>query len=208
MVKENKATDLVLGLHQQHGISDTFLGKLTEGILKNCNITTFIYKNVQPISTISQYLVIIPKDAEKEMGFAFWLLRMWNIGVNTGAKLVFYGSDETISYIKQVPKMQEISVQYVPFEDWEDFLIISRDLKSNDALVVILSRKNGVSYDSVMKKLPKYLNNYFQMHNYLLVYPMQEGFDTEDSIDSDSLLSPSEQINSFKNTVGRLFGRK
>lgn len=208
VVKENKATDLVLGLHKQHGISDSFLGKLTEGILKNCNITTFIYKNVQPISTISQYLIIIPKDAEKEMGFAFWLLRMWNIGVNTGAKLVFYGTEETISYIKEVPKIQEISVQYIPFDDWDDFLIISRDLKTNDALVVILSRKNGVSFNSVMKKLPKYLNNYFQAHNYLLVYPMQEGFDSDDSLDSESFLNPSDQINSFRNTVGRLFGRK
>lgn len=208
VVKENKATDLVLGLHRQHGISDSFLGKLTEGILKNCNITTFIYNNVQPLSIINQYLIVIPKDAEKEMGFAFWLLRMWNIGVNTGAKLVFYGTEETISYIKEVPKIQDIAVQYIPFEDWEDFLIIARDLKTNDALVVILSRKNGVSYDSAMKKLPKYLNNYFQTHNYLLVYPMQEGFDSEDIIDSGTLLSPSDQFNSFKNTVAKLFGRK
>ncbi|MFN3996183.1 cation:proton antiporter [Algoriphagus sp.] len=208
VVKENKASDLVLGLHQQHGISDTFLGKLTEGILKNCNITTFIYKNVQPISTIDQYMVVIPKGAEKEMGFAFWLLRMWNIGVNTGAKLIFYGTEETLSYIKQVQKMQEISVQYVQFEDWEDFLIISRDLKSNDALVVILSRKNGLSFDPIMKKLPKYLNNYFQTHNYLLVYPMQEGFDKDEDLNSGSLINPIDQINSFKNTVTRLFGRK
>jgi Kef-type K+ transport system membrane component KefB len=208
VVKENKASDLVLGLHKQHGISDSFLGKLTEGILKNCNITTFIYKNVQPISTIGQYIIVIPKEAEKEMGFAFWLLRMWNIGVNTGAKLIFYGSTETISYIKQVKKMQEISIQYVPFEDWEDFLIISRDLKANDALVVIMSRKNGISFDPVMKKLPKYLNNYFQTHNYLLVYPMQEGFDSDESFTSRTLISSSDQFNSFKNTVGRLFGRK
>jgi Kef-type K+ transport system membrane component KefB len=210
VVKENKASDLVLGLHKQHGISDSFLGKLTEGILKNCNITTFIYKNVQPISTISQYMIVIPKDAEKEMGFVFWLLRMWNIGVNTGAKLVFYGTEETISYIKQVPKMQEISVQYVLFADWDDFLIISRDLGSNDALVVILSRINGESYDPVMKKLPKYLNNYFQTHNYLLVYPMQEGYDSDENLNSSSItsLNPSEQFNSFRNTVTRLFGRK
>jgi Kef-type K+ transport system membrane component KefB len=210
VVKENKATDLVLGLHKQHGISDSFLGKLTEGILKNCNITTFIYKNVQPINTISQYLIVIPENAEKEIGFAFWLLRIWNIGVNTGAKLVFYGTNDTLDYIRQVQKMQEISVNYVPFADWEDFLIISRDLKSNDALVVILSRKNGKSFDPVMKKLPKYLNNYFQSNNYLLVYPMQEGFDSPDDsgVFEKTNLNPSEQILTFKSTISKLFGKK
>ncbi|PZV80299.1 transporter (CPA2 family) [Algoriphagus aquaeductus] len=210
VVKENKATDLVMGLHKQHGISDSFLGKLTEGILKNCNITTFIYKNVQPINTISQYLIVIPENAEKEIGFAFWLLRIWNIGVNTGAKLVFYGTNDTLDYIRQVQKMQEISVSYVPFADWDDFLIISRDLKSNDALVVVLSRKNGKSFDPIMKKLPKYLNNYFQSNNYLLIYPMQEGFDhpeNSDPLDSTSL-NPTDQFISFKTTISRLFGKK
>lgn len=210
VVKENKATDLVMGLHKQHGISDSFLGKLTEGILKNCNITTFIYKNVQPINTISQYLTVIPENAEKEIGFAFWLLRIWNIGVNTGAKLVFYGTNDTLDYIRQVQKMQEISVSYVPFADWDDFLIISRDLKSNDALVVVLSRKNGKSFDPIMKKLPKYLNNYFQSNNYLLIYPMQEGFDhpeNSDPLDSTSL-NPTDQFISFKTTISRLFGKK
>lgn len=210
VVKENKATDLVMGLHKQHGISDSFLGKLTEGILKNCNITTFIYKNVQPINTISQYLIVIPENAEKEIGFAFWLLRIWNIGVNTGAKLVFYGTNDTLDYIRQVQKMQEISVSYVPFADWDDFLIISRDLKSNDALVVVLSRKNGKSFDPIMKKLPKYLNNYFLSNNYLLVYPMQEGFDhpeNSDPLDSTSL-NPTDQFISFKTTISRLFGKK
>lgn len=208
VVKENKATDLVMGLHRQHGISDSFLGKLTEGILKNCNITTFIYKNAQPISTIGQYLIVIPKEAEKEMGFAFWLLRIWNIGINTGAKIVFYGSEETLSYIQQVKKMQDISVQYVIFEDWEDFLIISRDLKGNDALVVIMSRKMGLSFDPVMKKLPKYLNSYFQANNYLLIYPMQEGFDSDEVVSSSALHTSLDQINSFKETVSKLFGRK
>lgn len=210
VVKENKATDLVMGLHKQHGISDSFLGKLTEGILKNCNITIFIYKNVQPINTISQYLIVIPENAEKEIGFAFWLLRIWNIGVNTGAKLVFYGTNDTLDYIRQVQKMQEISVSYVPFADWDDFLIISRDLKSNDALVVVLSRKNGKSFDPIMKKLPKYLNNYFQSNNYLLIYPMQEGFDhpeNSDPLDSTSL-NPTDQFISFKTTISRLFGKK
>jgi Kef-type K+ transport system membrane component KefB/nucleotide-binding universal stress UspA family protein len=212
--KENKATDIILGLHKQKGISGSFLGSLTEGILKNCNVTTFIYKNVLPINTVNRYLVVVPDNAEKEIGFAFWLLRLWNIGRNTGAKLVFYGTEDTLEFIKQVQKKYHIDVKLELFEDWEDFLIISRDLGSNDALVVILSRKNGISFDPVMNKLPKYLNKYYSNHNYLLIYPMQIDVDQNDLKDSgrSSILNPfisnSDHLNNFRNVVSSLFGRK
>lgn len=212
VVKENKATDMILGLHNQRDLSGSFLGQLTEGILKNCNITTFIYKNFQPLNTVNKYLVVLPPNAEKEMGFVFWLLRIWNIGSNTGAKLVFYATGETIGYIKQVQKRQDLPVDYVPFEDWEDFLIISRDLKTNDALIVVLSRKNGLSYDPIMKKIPKYLNKYYQSNNYILIYPMQAGFDQETPSHAEAIFTPfqtpAEHYANFKTTVSKLFGKK
>ncbi|MDO8966420.1 cation:proton antiporter [Algoriphagus sp.] len=212
VVKENKATDMILGLHNQRDLSGSFLGQLTEGILKNCNITTFIYKNFQPLNTVNKYLVVLPPNAEKEMGFVFWLLRIWNIGSNTGAKLVFYATGETIGYIKQVQKRQDLPVDYVPFEDWEDFLIISRDLKTNDALIVVLSRKNGLSYDPIMKKIPKYLNKYYQTNNYILIYPMQAGFDQEIPSHAEAIFTPfqtpAEHYANFKTTVSKLFGKK
>lgn len=210
VVKENKVTDMVLGLHHQREISGSFLGQLTEGILKNCNITTFIYKNFQPLNTVSKYLVVLPPNTEKEMGFVFWLLRIWNIGSNTGAKLVFYATEDTIGYIKQVQKRQDLLVDYVLFEDWEDFLITSRDLKTNDALIVVLSRKNGLSYDPIMKKIPKYLKKYYQTTNYILIYPMQAGFDLEIPPHAEAVFTPfqtpAEHYANFKTTVSKLFG--
>jgi len=215
VVKENKATDIILGLHKDAGISGSFLGKLTEGILGKINVTAMIYNSVQPLNTISRYLIVVPPNAEKEMGFAFWLLRVWNIGRNTGAKLVFYGSNESLKYIKQVQKKFSAEVAFVEFSDWEDFLIISKDLKENDALVVVMSRKNGASYDAQMEKLPKYLNKYFIQNNYVLIYPMQFNFDSKEyaSYGGSPLLQPLittgvEGVENFTQLVGKLFKKK
>lgn len=214
VIKENKVSDIILGLHKKQEISDTFLGKLTEGILGKSNVTALIYQSNQPLNTITRYIIVIPKNAEKEMGFAFWLLRVWNIGRNTGAKLVFFGSNDTLKYIQQVHLKFSLEAEFVEFEDWEDFLIISKDLKEDDALVVIMSRKNGVSFDPVMEKLPKYLNKYFSKNNYILLYPMQFDFDGKGftKYGGTSLLNPIlegvHNLENFGETIGKLFKKK
>lgn len=214
VIKENKVSDIILGLHKKQEISDTFLGKLTEGILGKSNVTALIYQSNQPLNTITRYIIVIPKNAEKEMGFAFWLLRVWNIGRNTGAKLVFFGSNDTLKYIQQVHLKFSLEAEFVEFEDWDDFLIISKDLKEDDALVVIMSRKNGVSFDPVMEKLPKYLNKYFSKNNYILLYPMQFDFDGKGftKYGGTSLLNPIlegvHNLENFGETIGKLFKKK
>lgn len=215
VVKENKATDIILGLHKDSGLSGSFLGKLTEGILGKINVTAMIYHSIQPLNTVARYLIVVPPNAEKEMGFAFWLLRIWNIGRNTGAKLVFYGSKETLRYIKQVQKKFSVEAVFREFSDWEDFLILSKDLKENDALVVVMSRKNGESYDSQMEKLPKYLNKYFMQNNYVLIYPMQFNFDDKEfsTYGGTPFLKPLisggvDSLENFSQLVGQLFRKK
>src|SRR5690606_38647134 len=214
VVKENKVSDIILGLHNQKGITDSFLGKLTEGVLSRCNATTLIYQNRQPLNTVKRYLIIIPENAEKEIGFPFWLLRIWNIGRNTGAKLVFYGSENSLSLIRQANQAHAIDVELVEFSDWEDFLILSRDCKEDDALIIVMSRRNEISYTHEMRKIPKYLNLYFSEVNYVLVYPMQEGPDHstlskfQGSKIFNPLLNNLEKFDDVGKTIAELFKRK
>jgi len=214
VVKENKISDIILGLHNQKSITGSFLGKLTEGILSRCNVTTLIYRNVQPLNTVKRYMIIIPANAEQEIGFPFWLLRIWNIGRNTGATLVFYGSETSLSYIREANKNHTIEVEMVEFADWEDFLILSRDLKSDDALIIVMSRKNEISYTPEMKKMPKYLNLYFSNINYVLVYPMQEGPDpgTYSKFQGTKIFNPLlnnlEKFDDAGKAISELFKKK
>jgi hypothetical protein len=159
-------------------------------------------------------MVIIPENAEKEIGFPFWLLRVWNIGRNTGAKLVFYGSSNSLAVIDEINKNHTIEVELVEFEDWDDFLILSRDLKANDSLIIVMSRKNEISYNSVMKKIPKYLNRYFRSTNYVLIYPMQKGLN-EGALSNfhgskifNPLLNNMEKFDDAGKAIAELFKKK
>lgn len=177
VVKEREITDLVLGLHKEKDIPAAFLGNIVENVLQHSSVTTFIYKPVQPLSTIKRHLIIIPDQAEKEIGFIQIMNRVWNVLQNTGAKVVFYGSDDTLKAIKKLFAKRAGEISYTHFSDWDDFLIVFRDVKADDSMWVIFSRKEGLSYDPVMPRIPGYLNKYFQSNSFILSYPIQASMD-------------------------------
>lgn len=177
VVKEREITDLVLGLHKEKDIPAAFLGNIVENVLQHSSITTFIYKPVQPLATIKRHLIILPDRAEKEIGFIPVMNRVWNVLQNTGAKVVFYGSEDTLKAIKKLFAKRAGEISYVNFSDWDDFLIVFRDVKADDSMWVIFSRKEGYSYDPVMPRIPGYLNKYFQSNSFILSYPIQASMD-------------------------------
>jgi len=209
VIREQSITDLVLGLHIKKGISESFLGNLTEGILAKNNTTTYVYKPAQPVSTIKRHIIVIPRNAEIEIGFPFWLLKIWNIGRNTGAILKFYGHQKTIHEIQEIQLKHTIQAEFKIFEDWDDFLILSRDVKSDDNLIIVMSREKKLSYQNNMKNIPNYLNKYFHDISYILVYPMQSGVaDERVDLNNPSLMEPIEKIDELGKTIARLFKRK
>jgi Kef-type K+ transport system membrane component KefB len=209
VVKENKITDLILGLHKNKGISDSFLGHLTDGILKKCNTTTLIYKPAQPFGTIKRHIIIVPKNAENEIGFPFWLVKVWNIARNSGAKLVFYATQEALKFIQEVQSRHPIDCEFEEFNDWDDFLILARNFHNNDNLIIILSRKDKPSFHIKMTKIPSYLNKYFKNTSYILIYPMQAGITDASQIDlkNPTFIEPLEKIGEIGKTISKIFRR-
>jgi len=210
VVKENKISDLILGLHVKKGISDSFLGHLTEGILTKCNTTTLIYKPAQPFGTIKRHVIIVPEYAEKEIGFPFWILKVWNIARNSGAKLVFYATEETLVFIQEIQIKHPIEAEFHEFNEWDDFLILSRDFHKDDNLIIVLSRKDKPSYHNKMNKIPTYLNKYFKDTSYILIFPIQAGVTDTSQIDlkNPTFIEPLEKLDEIGKTIARLFKRK
>ncbi|MDR1274633.1 MAG: cation:proton antiporter [Odoribacteraceae bacterium] len=178
-VKEHKITDLVLGLTGEREITDHLLGRLIDKVLAKCATTTLVYRPVQPSSTVKRYIVVIPHHAEREVGFPYWLLRVWNLSRNLGSKMIFYAAPLTLTVLKGVHAKQPIDAEFNDLPDWDDFLIVSREVKADDGLVIVMSRKNYPSYARNMALLPSYLNKYFNHNNCLLIYPIQMGVGEE-----------------------------
>lgn len=210
VIKEENITDLVLGLHLKTGVTGSFLGNLTDGILEKSNITTFIYNPQQSIATLKRHLIIVPENAELESGFSFWLSRIWNIALNTGVPLVFYAPKSTIKLIKKIQLKHPIAIEFEVFSKFSDFSSLSTELKEDDNLIIVLSRKNLLSYQESMATVPNYLDRHFKDRNFLLVYPSQSTFTVDGMVDltNPSLLHAIEKLDVIGKTIATIFRKK
>lgn len=206
VAKEHKITDIVLGLRTQKYISDTFLGKLTEEVLSKCATTTLAYRPMQPMSTVKRYIVVIPENAEKEVGFPYWLISVWNMGKNLGAKFIFYGHPDVLALLQLVQAKHFIDATFREFTDWGNFMEVAREMQDNDALVLVMSRPDCPSYSRHMDYVPNYINKYFNTINCILIYPVQlssgENITTFRSI---SMINHVDGMDGLVKVLGKLF---
>lgn len=214
IVKEHDISDIILGVNPAKGMTSTFLSNVTEGILNKCETTTFIYRSIQPLSTIRRNIILIPEKAELEIGFPLWLAKLWNLSRNTGAQLVSYAHEDTTKYLVQVHKEHPINAVFKHFSDWDDMLVLSRDIAINDNLIIVMSRRNRPSYTPAMLKIPSYLNKYFQQNNYLIIYPFQYGISSDSSkdinnaADYESLGQNIVVFDDIAKAISRIFGKR
>ncbi len=203
VVKEHNITDILLGLHESEGTSDSFLGPLTESILLKCNTTTIIYKPHPKLAMIKRYVILVPNKAELEIGFPFWLLKVLNMGENSGAKLLFYAATETIELLKEKLRTKTLEIDYKELNSWKNLNIITKDWGPDDHLVVVLSRKNKPSYQTSMERIPAFLTRYYRKKGFILVYPTQEGVWDTAKIDfrNASLLGPVDKLDEIAQSV-------
>ena len=210
VIHENKITDLVLGLHEKSKMDDSFLGNLTEGLLSRCNTTTFIYKPHQPFDTHKRHLVFIPPYAEKELGFPFWLVKVWNIARNSGARMIFYASEETREYLGDILQKHPIRVDFRPFPEWDELGNLNILLKPDDNLIMVLSRKGEASYHPRLERVPQLINIWLKNHSFILIYPNQPKAGRMPIMDMmhGSLIGPIERLDWIGRTVASLLKRK
>jgi hypothetical protein len=214
-IKEQNITDVIIGLHQNASAKE-FLGPTAERILKSVAENIYIYKPVQPINTLDRMVVAVTPKAELEPGFAPWFFKLTILAKEAGLQIEFFAHPETITELKDLQANQSATVQmnFRPFANWEDFLIISREIKRNDLLVIISSRKGHASDQPALEKLPYYLTSYFTDNSFLIVYPKQieYGVNMNDVQHADSRLMEtiSDKVTNISKTGGllkRIFGR-
>lgn len=215
-IKEQNITDVLIGLHESIDQKD-FFGPTTERILKRTLETIYIYKSVQPFNTLKRMLVVVPPKAELEPGFKHWLSRLTGIAKEAGLPIIFYGNPVSLKELENQHQRagRPVKTYFNKFSNWEDFLILGREVKQNDLFVIVSSRKGHVSYSTQQDKLPYFLTNYFNTSSYLILYPKQldvglnlEHIEQADSTLFETISEKMDVVNKAGNFLKKLLNKK
>jgi len=174
VIKEQKITDLMVGLEIDKGFSPSFSFNLYNGYLQNDDVNIFVYHAAQPLSTIKKYAVMIPENAHQEAGFFHSLLRVWNIARNSGATLIFYAPENIVGILQKIIKKANIEAEFIIMNTWKDGEKTAAGLKDDEALILFMAKRGMQSYIPRMRLIPELLNKSLKNNNYLLIFPYSE----------------------------------
>ena len=144
--------------------------------IEHISKSVLVYHESQPMNTISRLLVAVPRYAEKERDFitCFGLVR--RLAGELGAKVVFYANADTQVVLRAMCRRpgKTLRATFVEMDDWEDVLMIAKDMQDDDMPVLLSSRKATASYNPLFEQIPQVLEQFFADNNYMVVYPEQQ----------------------------------
>ncbi|MDE6019160.1 MAG: cation:proton antiporter [Muribaculaceae bacterium] len=175
MIRQNHATDIVIGFHRKANIVDSFFGQMTDTLLKESLKMIVMSRCFIPISTVRRIVVVAGAKSQFETGFHGWVARIGNLAQQLACKVIFIASVETSGYIEDIIANDGYGIRriYQEMTGWDDFILLSSDVGPEDLLVVIGARRGSVSYSSSQEELPEFLSKNFSAHNLMVIYPEQ-----------------------------------
>jgi hypothetical protein len=161
-------------------------------------------------------IVVVTPNAEVETGFGHWFSRIQTISQAGGLPIHFFADTSTINELQKLntSSSHPVVAVYNVFNNWDDFLILSRELKQNDFFTIISSRKDHISYNEQLEKLPYYLSKYFTNNSFIIVYPqqisltMQEEKELPDNYLLDALADKVQVVGKAGNYLSNIFKKK
>lgn len=202
VIKEQKISDLIIGLQEEKGFSSSFVHNLYNGYLQNSNVNLLIYHAAQPISTLKRYAVLIPAKAEREAGFFHALLRIWNIGRNSGALMSFYANEITAGVLKRIVNKAAIEAEFNIVGHWDAAKQAALNIGDDEGLIVLMAKAGTQSYFPQMRDIPSSLNQNLSDKNYLLIYPFSA--DETDITEKRSLTNHADFVEIGK-VISKIF---
>src|SRR5690606_10309224 len=89
--------------------------------------------------------------------------------------LELYSNENTKKAIEKYFKNAKLMVSITKhlFEDWEDILVLAKNIRQDDLFVLVSARKGATSYIGSLENLPTKLEKYFPSNSRIVVYPQQ-----------------------------------
>lgn len=206
--KEIMSDIVIVGWPRKTGFIDKIFGENVDSIINNVDKTLFICRFQKNFIEEKRLVFICPPFSERGIGFHLLMQKVSRLAQELSIPIVIYGEERTYQAIQQIASHLKLNSKFgfKNVSDWEDFESISGEIKPTDLVVVNLSRKGSVSYQSIFDKLPTKFEKYFDSNNVMLVYPQDDRKESAMDAYEDFTASPLAKGIEAIEQIGRGLG--
>lgn len=211
--REIMADIIILGWPQRAEFLDKLIGEKVDAILNNTDKTIFICQFVNPLVSHKRIIIAAPPLAERENGFELWLVKIAKLSQELSIAIQLHCNQETKKTTERIFKKQKLSasINTQIFDAWEDFFLLSRNIREDDLFILVSARKGSASYMRVLESLPAKMGKYFAKNSKLIIYPQQYHSDymkeNYDDFNAESLNTGIKTIKKIGKGIGGIFNK-
>ncbi|HYH56544.1 MAG TPA: hypothetical protein VD772_08035, partial [Anseongella sp.] len=176
--------------------TDRFFGSILDNLLIGCGQMVSLVRFRQPLNTVRKIVLVVPRNAQLETGFNRWIKKVRNLSRQSGADLIVYCHGDLRHRLREafVGKKPSVPASFRELENLQDILLVSKDLREDDMLVIVCARRSTISYHSDMDMLPAKVNKHFPDNNVIIIFPEQSISLSHPSFESEGFeISPIQE---------------
>ncbi len=172
-IVENRITTLVIGWDGARSRTQTVFGHVIDQVLRGTTRLSLVARIREPLKTTERILLLLPPGIDRNDGFSEALHTVKLVAEDTGAPirgLAVAASPEGVDRFSDLVD-PEVPETYSSVDDWDEVLTTLRDeLKPNDLVVCMSSRRADVGWQPELRTLPKRISTLTD-GNFVIVYP-------------------------------------
>ena len=212
--REIMADIIVLGWPKRAGILNRFLGDKFTTILQNVEKTVMMCSFGHPLVAIKRIVCAVPPLAEHEKGFDLWAAKMFQLAQELTVPIIAHCSPATGKAFQKAMERSKatVPVSIAPFDEWEDFLILARNVRDTDLFILVSARRGAASYLGELENLPAKMEKYFAGNNRVVIYPQQfseqHGIEDYSDFNAEPLHIGIDAVQKIGKTIGSMFKKE
>ncbi len=171
--KELLITKIIMGWNGEVTASNFIFGTILENLLTVSDKMVMVLKNISNnLPEARRIVVIVPENAEWELGFEEWAKTVKNLASHFNSDLLFYTCNESANEDLKAA-LGTMAAAFLERNFEHNLQPLIPQLQSNDFLVFVAARKDTISYNPRLKLLDE-LGKHFQAHRFAIIFPQQK----------------------------------
>lgn len=171
-ISKEISADVIMLDWPEKGFDEVRISRFLEQLNRNL----FVCKFSKPMALHGKIHLMIPPESSVEQGFEWCLLKTAMLAQELSNGLNVYCTLQEENEIKKIAEKNKltITINYSRFDDWDDFLILSKDITEDDIIIIISVRGKTFTHSPDMKIILKKLDKYFSKNSTIVIYPKSE----------------------------------